>query len=107
MPVEGFKGTPEQIERQWYEQCYRGRGDTIAQLTVRAVVMGSVLGAVLSLTNLYIGLKAGWAFGVAITACILSFAIWTIAYKLRLARTNMSILENNCMQSTASAAGYS
>ncbi len=41
------------------------------QLTWRAVLMGSVLGGVLSLTNLYIGLKAGWGFGVAITACIL------------------------------------
>ncbi len=46
------------------------------QLTWRAVLMGaSLLGAVLSLTNLYIGLKAGWGFGVAITACILSYAI--------------------------------
>ena len=107
LPVEGFKGTPEEIERQWYEKCYLGRGDTMKQLTWRAVIMGSVLGAVLSLTNLYIGLKAGWGFGVAITACILSYAIWTGFYKMRLAKTQMTILENNCMQSTASAAGYS
>jgi OPT family oligopeptide transporter len=107
MPIEGFKGTPEEVERQWYEQCFRGRGDTIPQLTVRAVIMGSLLGALLSLTNLYIGLKAGWAFGVAITACILSFAIWTGLFKIGVVRTQMSILENNCMQSTASAAGYS
>ena len=69
--------------------------------------MGSVLGGVLSLTNLYIGLKAGWGFGVAITACILSYAIWTGLYGVRLVKTKMTILENNCMQSTASAAGYS
>ena len=49
----------------------------MAQLTWRAVIMGSCLGGVFSLTNLYIGLKAGWGFGVAITACILSYAIWT------------------------------
>ncbi len=107
LPVEGFKGTAEEIERQWYEKCYRGRGDTIKQLTWRAVIMGSVLGGVLSLTNIYIGLKAGWGFGVAITACILSYAIWTLLFKMRLAHTQMTILENNCMQSTASAAGYS
>jgi uncharacterized oligopeptide transporter (OPT) family protein len=77
------------------------------QLTWRAVIMGSVLGALLSLTNLYIGLKAGWGFGVAITACILSYAIWTALYRLRLVATPMTILENNCMQSTASSAGYS
>ena len=105
--IEGFRGTPDEIERQWFEQVYKGRGDVMPQLTWRAVIMGSVLGGVLSLTNLYIGLKAGWGFGVAITACILSYAIWTTFYKIGLAKTPMTILENNCMQSTASAAGYS
>src|SRR5246500_981862 len=107
LPVAGFKGTPEEIEQQWYEEVYRGRGDSMAQFTWRAVLMGSCLGSVLSLTNLYIGLKAGWGFGVAITACILSYAIWTGLLKIGLTRTPMSILENNCMQSTASSAGYS
>jgi putative OPT family oligopeptide transporter len=107
LPVVGFKGTPEEIERQWYEQVFRGHGDSMAQLTWRAVLVGSCLGSVLSLTNLYIGLKAGWGFGVAITACILSYAIWTSLFKAGLARTPMTILENNCMQSTASSAGYS
>jgi putative OPT family oligopeptide transporter len=105
--VGGFQGTPEEIERQWFEKVYQGRGDSMLQLTWRAVLMGSLLGGVLSLTNLYIGLKAGWGFGVAITACILSYAIWSGLYKLGLARTPMTILENNCMQSTASSAGYS
>jgi putative OPT family oligopeptide transporter len=107
LPIEGFQGTPEEIERQWYEQVYIGRGDRMKQLTWRAVLMGSVLGGVLSLTNIYIGLKAGWGFGVAITACILSYAIWTTFYKIGIVRTPMTILENNCMQSTASSAGYS
>ena len=107
LPVDGFKGTPEEIERQWYEKVYRGRGDSMRQLTWRAVLMGSALGGVLSLTNLYIGLKAGWGFGVAITACILSYAIWTTLHRLGIARTPMTVLENNCMQSTASSAGYS
>jgi OPT family oligopeptide transporter len=107
LPVAGYKGTPQEIERQWYEQVYRGRGDSMAQLTWRAVLIGSCLGGVLSLTNLYIGLKAGWGFGVAITASILSYAIWTSLLKVGLARTPMTILENNCMQSTASSAGYS
>ncbi len=107
LPVEGFKGTAEEVENQWYEKCYVGRGDTVKQLTWRAIIMGWVLGSVLSLTNIYIGLKAGWGFGVAITACILSYAIWTTFYKLRFAKSQMTILENNCMQSTASAAGYS
>jgi uncharacterized oligopeptide transporter (OPT) family protein len=107
LPIEGFTGSPAEIERQWFERVYLGRGDSMKQLTARAVVMGSLLGGVLSLTNLYVGLKAGWSFGVAITSCILSYAIWSFLLRVRLARTGMTILENNCMQSTASAAGYS
>jgi uncharacterized oligopeptide transporter (OPT) family protein len=107
LPIHGFQGSPEDIERQWYEQIYRKRGERMLQLTWRAVLMGSVLGGFLSLTNLYIGLKAGWSFGVAITACILSYAIGTALHRARIVRTPMTILENNCMQSTASSAGYS
>ena len=87
MPIGGFQGTPEEIERQWFEQVYKGRGDSMAQLTWRAVIMGSLLGGVLSLTNLYIGLKAGWGFGVAITACILSYALWTGLFRIGLVGT--------------------
>lgn len=107
LPVAGFQGTPEEIDQQWFEKCYKGRGDTMPQLTFRAILMGTLLGAVLSTTNIYIGLKAGWGFGVSITACILSYAIWTTLYKIGIARTQMTILENNCMQTAASAAGYS
>ena len=76
-------------------------------LTFRPELKVDNLGGVLSLTNLYIGLKSGWGFGVAITACILSYAIWSALHGIGLAKTKMTILENNCMQSTASAAGYS
>ena len=105
--IDGFRGTAEEIERQWFEEVYRGRGDSMPQLTVRAVVMGTALGAVLSLTNLYIGLKAGWSFGVTITACIVSYGMWSLFLRMGFAKTPMTILENNCMQSTSSAAGYS
>src|SRR5262249_7158644 len=105
--VTAFKGTHEEVERQWYEQVYRGHGDSMAQLTWRAVLIGSCLGGVLSLTNLYTGPKPGGGCGVPITACILSFAIWTSLLKIGVARTPMTILENNCMQSTASSAGSS
>ena len=46
------------------------------------------MGGVLSLTNLYIGLKAGWGFGVAITACILSYALWTGFFGIGVANTH-------------------
>jgi putative OPT family oligopeptide transporter len=105
--VEGFKGSPEEVERQWFEKVYKGRGDVMPQLTWRAVLMGVTLGGIMSLTNLYIGLKAGWGFGVAITACIISYAVWEVFMKIGLAKRPMTILENNCMQSAASSSGYS
>lgn len=92
-------------EETWYARAYRG--DHVPQLTVRAVLMGSLLGFLLAFTNLYVGLKTGWGLGVAITACIVSFTLWNACLKLGLARTPLSILESNCLQSTASAAGYS
>ncbi|HNW45420.1 MAG TPA: OPT/YSL family transporter, partial [Elusimicrobiales bacterium] len=99
--------TPEEIELKWYKEVYQG--DNMPQLTVRAIIMGGFLGGFMSLSNLYIGLKTGWALGVAITACILSYTIWKTLHTLLpfIFKTDMSILENNCMQSTASAAGYS
>lgn len=95
----------EMSEEEWYAKAYRG--DDTPQLTIRAVLMGSFLGFFLAFTNLYIGLKTGWHLGVAITACILSYTVWQGILKVGWAKTQMTILENNCMQSTASAAGYS
>jgi putative OPT family oligopeptide transporter len=98
--------SPEEKDRHWYETCYMG--DRMPQLTMRAVVMGAVLGMLMSISNLYTTLKVGWSFGVAITSCVLSFVIWNAIRALFGGRlSNMSVLENNCMQSTASAAGYS
>jgi uncharacterized oligopeptide transporter (OPT) family protein len=96
--------TPEEIEREWFQNHYHGE---LPQLTPRAVLMGAILGCVMSLSNLYVGLKTGWGLGVAITACILSFSLGTALRRIGVLRTNLSILENNCMQSTASSAGYS
>lgn len=96
----------EEREAYWLRWVYKG--DSMPQLTIRAVLMGGVLGMLMSVSNLYTTLKIGWLFGVAITACVMSYVIWNF---LRIVSGNrlsqMSILENACMASTASAAGYS
>jgi hypothetical protein len=98
--------TPEQKDRIWYQTVYRG--DRMPQLTLRAVLMGGVLGMLMSVSNLYTTMKVGWSFPVAITSCVLSYVIWNAIRTLAAGRLRqMSLLENNCMQSTASAAGYS
>lgn len=89
----------------WLQNVYQG--DKVPQLTFRAVLVGGLLGSLMSISNLYTTLKLGWAFGVAITACVLSFVMWNGIRMVFRKVTPMTILENNCMQSTASAAGYS
>ncbi len=97
---------PARTEADWFRYVYQG--DTVPQLTLRAVAMGAALGMLMSAANLYTTLKIGWSFGVAITSCVLSYVIWNSFRALSRGRlAPMSILENNCMQSTASAAGYS
>ena len=94
--------TREEKDRWWLENVYRGH---MPQLTWRSAITGMILGGVLSITNLYIGAKSGWSLGVGMTSVILAFAIFRIFSRLGLAR-DLTILENNCSQSVATAAGY-
>ncbi|WP_081112140.1 OPT family oligopeptide transporter [Bdellovibrio sp. HCB117] len=94
--------TLEQKDEWWLKNVYKG---DMPQLTLRSALTGMILGGVLSLTNLYIGIKTGWTLGVGISSVILSFAFFKLMDKLKLG-THMSILENNAMQSIATSAGY-
>lgn len=76
------------------------------QLTARAVIAGMLLGGLMSLSNLYVVLKTGWSVGVSITSGILAYTLFALLLRLRLVRTHFGILENNALQSVASAAGY-
>jgi uncharacterized oligopeptide transporter (OPT) family protein len=91
----------EQKDRWWLENVYRG---DMPQLTLRASLTGFILGGILSATNLYIGAKTGWSLGVGITSVILAFAFFKVLQ--RLGAREFTILENNAMQSIATAAGY-
>ena len=92
--------------RWWLDNVYAG--DHAVQLTPRAVVSGMAIGGVMSISNLYVGLKTGWGLGVTITACIIAYAVFKFleqvvpAYRAR----PFSTLENYTMSSAASAAGY-
>lgn len=106
LPPLPLDASGEAKDQYWYKHVYQG--DNMKQLTLRAVVMGGVLGMLMSASNLYTTLTIGWGFGVAITSCVMSYVIWNALRALTGGSlSRMSILENNCMQSTAAAAGSS
>ncbi|MCQ8241579.1 OPT family oligopeptide transporter [Rhizosaccharibacter radicis] len=68
------------------------------ELTLRGLVLGALLTAVFTASNIYLGLKIGLTFASSIPAAVISMAV------LRLLGRS-TILENNMVQTQASAAG--
>ncbi len=94
--------TLEEKDRWWFQNVFKG---DMPQLTLRSAATGFLLGGLLSATNLYIGAKTGWSLGVGVTSVILAFALFKVMQRIGLAK-EFTILENNAMQSIATAAGY-
>src|SRR5688572_14697354 len=82
-------------------------GESPLALTPRALILGSLIGAVMCLSNLYVGLKTGFGFPVALIACVVGLGTWRTLARLLRAAPGLSLLETSAMQSTASSAGYS
>ncbi|KAH7049632.1 OPT oligopeptide transporter protein-domain-containing protein [Linnemannia elongata] len=77
--------------------------DEPKQFTVRAVLVGSLLGLVVAASNMYTGLKAGWTFGAALWGSIFGFLLLKL-----LTRFTGGIFgpkENTVCQTAATAAG--
>jgi uncharacterized oligopeptide transporter (OPT) family protein len=75
------------------------------QLTIRSVLTGMFLGAILCACNIYAGLKIGWGFNMSITAALLSFGFWNTLHQLSGKRIrHWGILENNINQTACSSA---
>lgn len=91
---------------KWLKEIYRG--DKERELTFRGIFLGLIIGAILSLSNLYVGFKTGWSLGVTITASIMSFALFRILKKGLpfLFKEEAGILEINILQTTASACAF-
>src|SRR4051795_12623639 len=74
------------------------RGTALRELTIRSVVLGGLITLIFTAANVYLGLKVGLTFATAIPAAVISMAI--LRYF-----SGHSILENNIVQTIASAAG--
>jgi len=87
-------------DAHWFKHYYKG--DTMPHSTLRAVLMGGILGMLMAASNLYTP-GDRWAFGVATRACVMLFVIWNGFRALSGGRlSEMSILEKNCMPVHAS-----
>jgi putative OPT family oligopeptide transporter len=73
------------------------------QLTLRAVLTGMVVGGVLSLCNIYTGLKVGWGMGMSVTAALIGYGFWQLL-KLTGRVRPFGMLETNLNQTAASSA---
>ena len=68
------------------------------ELTIRGLILGSLITTVFTAANVYLGLKVGLTFASSIPAAVISMAVLS-------AVKDSSILENNIVQTLASAAG--
>ena len=68
------------------------------ELTLRGMILGALITVVFTASNVYLGLKVGLTFASSIPAAVISMAILKFA-------KDSNILENNMVQTQASAAG--
>src|ERR1700753_2883035 len=68
------------------------------ELTLRGLILGALITTIFTAANVYLGLKVGLTFASSIPAAVISMAILS-------AVKDSSILENNIVQTVASAAG--
>lgn len=72
------------------------------QLTLRAILTGMVLAAILAPSNIYAGLKIGFTFNMSMTSALLSYGVWHALTRVAGGR-QFNILENNINQTAASS----
>ena len=70
----------------------------VRELTLRGMVLGALITLVFTASNVYLGLKVGLTFASSIPAAVISMAVLKFA-------SGSNILENNMVQTQASAAG--
>lgn len=68
------------------------------ELTIRGLILGALITTIFTAANVYLGLKVGLTFASSIPAAVISMAILSWV-------KDSSILENNIVQTVASAAG--
>ncbi|KAF2834275.1 oligopeptide transporter [Patellaria atrata CBS 101060] len=94
-PYHPFHGLPEEKHRI---------------VTIRAIVVGIICGALVNASNVYLGLKSGWTFSANLFGAIVGFAVIktcsrTFAENFPILGGDFGPRENNIVQTAATAAG--
>ena len=76
---------------------YISANESPKELTLRVILVGIVLGVLMTAANAYLGLYAGMTVSASIPAAVMSMIILRTMFK------DVSILENNAVQTMASA----
>ena len=76
-------------------------GETIDELTPRAVIVGTLLGIVFGASSLYLVLKVGLTVSASIPVAVISITLFRVLSKVGV--RNATILENNIVQTSGSA----
>src|SRR5688572_18301643 len=71
---------------------------TMREFTLRGIVLGAILTLLFTAANVYLGLRVGITFATSIPAAVISMAVLRFF-------SDSNILENNIVQTIASAAG--
>lgn len=74
------------------------------ELSVRAVITGSVLGILLTPSNIYAGLKIGWSFNMSVIALLCGVGFWQFSFGRVRQSPEWTLHESNINQTVASAA---
>lgn len=83
---------------------YIAPGASLREITPRAVIVGTLLGAVFGASSLYLVLKVGLTVSASIPVAVISITLFKLASKIGV--RDATILENNVVQ-TAGSAGES
>ena len=86
----------EKIDGEKYDP-YVPKGSIMPEFTLRAIILGSILGIVFAAANAYLGLKVGMTITASIPVAVISMGILRGIFK------DGTILENNMVQTVGSS----
>jgi putative OPT family oligopeptide transporter len=78
---------------------YISADQSIAEVTMKALVLGSIISVIFGVANAYLGLKFGMTISASIPAAVISMAVLRAIYS----KKGVTVLENNIVQTVGSA----